>query len=33
MLGFPGGTVVKNVPMQEMQESWAKSQGWENPLE
>ena len=31
---FPGGTLVKNVPaMQEMQEIWVQSLGWEDPLE
>ena len=33
-LGFPGGSVVKNLPaMQEMQETQAQSLGWEDPLE
>ena len=33
-LGFPGGTVVKNLPaMQETQETWVQSLGWEDPLE
>ena len=32
--GFPGGSVVKNPPtMQETQETWVLSLGWENPLE
>ena len=31
---FPGGSVVKNLPvMQEMQETWVRSLGWEDPLE
>jgi len=31
---FPGGTVVKNLlPMQEMQDMWVRSLGWEDPLE
>ena len=31
---FPGGSVVKNLPaMQEMQETWVQSLGWEDPLE
>ena len=29
--GFPGGSVVKNRPA--MQETWARSQGQEDPLE
>ena len=30
----PGGAVVKNPPaMQEMQEMWVLSLGWEDPLE
>ena len=28
-----GGTVVKNLPVQEMQEMWVHSLGWEEPLE
>ena len=33
-IGFPGGSVVKNPPaMQELQEMWAPSLGWEDPLE
>ena len=33
-MGFPGGSVVKNLPtMQEMQETRVLSLGWENPLE
>ena len=33
-LGFPGGSVVKNMPaMQETQETWVLSLGLENPLE
>ena len=32
--GFPGGTVVKNLPaIQEMQETQIWSLGWEDPLE
>ena len=30
-LGFPGGSVVKNLPA--MQETWVRSLGWEDPLE
>ena len=30
-VGFPGGSVVKNLPA--MQETWARSLGWEDPLE
>ena len=29
--GFPGGSVVKNLPV--MQETWVRSLGWEDPLE
>ena len=29
--GFPGGSVVKE-PMQETQETWVWSLGWEDPL-
>ena len=29
--GFPGDSVVKNLPA--MQETWVWSLGWENPLE
>ena len=33
-LGFPNGSVVKKLPaMQEMQEMWVLSLGWEDPLE
>ena len=33
-MGFPGGSVVKNLPaMQETQETWVQSLGWEVPLE
>ena len=33
-VGFPSGSVVKNLPaMQEMQEMWAWCLGWEDPLE
>ena len=32
--GFPGGSVVQNPPaMQELQETWVWSLGWEDPLE
>ena len=32
--GFPGGSVGKNPPtMQEPQETWVQSPGWEDPLE
>ena len=32
--GFPGGIVLKNLPAtQEMQETWVRSLGWEDPLE
>ena len=27
--GFPGGAVVKNLPVQETQETWVQSLGWE----
>ena len=30
-LGFPNGSVVKNLPA--MQEIWVQSLGWEDPLE
>ena len=30
-LGFPGGSVVKNLPA--MQETWVRSLGWEDLLE
>ena len=34
ILGFPGGSVVKNPPaVQEMQEMRVQSLGWEDPLE
>ena len=34
VLGFPGGSMVKNPPaMQEPQEMRVQSLGWENPLE
>ena len=29
--GFPGGSVVKNLPA--MQETWVQSLSWEDPLE
>ena len=33
-LGFPNGSVVKKLPaMQEMQEMWVLSLGWEDPPE
>ena len=33
-MGFPGGTAVKNLPaVQEMQETWVLSLGWEDILE
>ena len=28
-----GGTVTIHLPMQETQEAWVPSQGWEDPLE
>ena len=32
--GFPDGSAVKNPPaMQEIQEMWVRSLGWEDPLE
>ena len=32
--GFPGGSAVKDLPaMQEKQETWVPSLGWEDPLE
>ena len=32
--GFPGGAEVENLPaMQETQEAWVQSLGWEDPLE
>ena len=30
-LGFPGGSVVKNLPAK--QKMWVQSLGWEDPLE
>ena len=34
MMGFPGGSVVKNLPAkQELQEMWVLSLGREDPLE
>ena len=34
MVGFPSGSVVKHLPaVQEMQETWVPSLGWEDPLE
>ena len=33
-LGFPDGSVIKNLPaMQETQQAWVQSLGWEDPLE
>ena len=33
-LGFPGGSAVKNLPaMLELQETWVRSLGQEDPLE
>ena len=33
-MGFPGGSAGKNPPaMQEPQETWVPSLGWEDPLE
>ena len=33
-MGLPGGSVVKSPPaMEETQESWVPSRGWEDPLE
>ena len=29
--GFPGGSMVKNLPAK--QETWVRSLGWEDPLE
>ena len=29
-MGFPGGSVVKNLPA--VQETWVQSLGWEDPL-
>ena len=29
--GFPGSSVVKNLPL--MQKTWVQSLGWEDPLE
>ena len=34
MMGFPGGSVVQKLPeMQELQETWVQSLGWQDPLE
>ena len=34
MMGFPSGSMVKNLPaMQELQETWVQSLGLEDPLE
>ena len=30
-MGFPGGSVVNNLPA--MQEMWVRSLGWKDPLE
>ena len=33
-MGFPSGSAAKNLPsMQEAQETWVQSLGWEDPLE
>ena len=32
-IGFPGGSVVKSLPLQELQKTWVQSLGWEDPLE
>ena len=33
VLGFPCGSAVKNPPaVQEMQETWVQTLGWEDPL-
>ena len=33
-MGFPGGSVVKNLPAkQKLGELWVHSLGWEDPLE
>ena len=32
-MGFTGGSVVKNPPVQELQETRVWPQGWEDPLE
>ena len=33
-MGFPGGSAVRTLPaMQELQETWVQSLGWEDPLE
>ena len=33
-MGIPGDSVVKNLPtVQETQETWVRSLGWEDPLE
>ena len=33
-MGFPGGSAVKNLPaMQEVQQTWVRSLGREDPLE
>ena len=31
--GFPGSSLVKNLPMLESQETWVRSLSWEDPLE
>ena len=34
LTGFPDGSAIKNLPaMQETQETWVRSLGWEYPLE
>ena len=33
-MDFPGGVVVRNLPaMQETQETWVPTLGWEDPLD
>ena len=33
LLGFPSDSAAKNLPvMQEMQETWVQSLGWDDPL-
>ena len=32
--GFPSGSAIKNLPaMQETEETWVQTVGWEDPLE
>ena len=34
VMGLPGGSAVQNLPaMQELQETWVQSLGWQDPLE